>query len=413
MNTLLITDNEVIKQKLQDKLALLRETDKLLSVNYSGASDALYDVRPEIVILHEDKNREKTLELIKSIKEKKIFVNTRIILFANDYDKSFILSAYDFGIDDYITQKSDTSEILIRVINCIKKFQLENKLNLYANHLRSYSILEQKNDFYSAKYEKDIFGVRLHMDNYKGGCYIIIAPDDKSKSKLASDAIVSAVRKSVRTDDMVAGLSAAKYSILIKSGLDAALKVISKIKEELSDAYSIKAGIAIIDTENFEDVKKKATCALNNALLQNVDYMVYSEDSGSQAEWLEESQGSDKAYKFFKKAIAKKIDNVIAPVFYRNQKAYEEKVGDAKIEQFTDEQQSVFRIISGKNESRLTMRYPGYAKLIVYISHSGLDSPEDREISLPINKITETQIDEILESFINEFIGIYRHIYHS
>ena len=57
------------------------------------------------------------------------------------------------------------------------------------------------------------------------------------------------------------------------------------------------------------------------------------------------------------------------------------------------------------------MMYPGYSKLVVYITHSGFDSPENREIVVPLNLVNEDKIDEILEGFINEFIGIYRHIY--
>ena len=412
MNTvILITNQEEIKQKLQDNPVLLRDTDKLISSNYENAPEVLFDIRPDIVILHEHENREKTFNLIKYIKEKKIFTNAHIMLLANDYDRAFILSAYDEGIDDYITAKSDPTEILIRTINCIKKSDLSAKLKLLESNLKTYGILEPKSGFYSAKAEHDILDVRLHMENYSGGSYMIITPDEEGKKNFSSDFIITAIKKSVRMGDIVTSLSGAKYSILLQCGIDGALKVLEKIKTELPEACTIKAGITVIDTEKFDDVKKKATCALNNSLLQNTDYTVYSASANQEDDWLVPPLDDEKAYKFFKKAFSKKIENVIAPVFYRTQKAYEEKVDDAKIEQFTDEQQSVFRIISGGNESRLTMRYPGFAKLIIYISHSGIDTPENREITLPINQITEAKIDEILEGFIEEFIGIYRHIY--
>lgn len=412
MNTvILITNQEEIKQKLQDDLVLLRETDKLLSANYDNAPEVLYEVRPDIVILHENENREKTLNLIKYIKEKKIFTNCHILLLTKAYDRAFILSAYDEGIDDYITITSDPSEILIRTINCIKKSEMYNKIKLLESNLKTYGILEAKSGFYSSKVEMNILDIRLHMGNHMGNSYVIITPDEEGKKNFSLDSMISAIKKSVRNGDIVTSLSGAKYSILLQCGIDGAIKVLEKISSNLPVKCTIKAGIAVVDTEQFEEVKKKAVCALNNALLQNKNYVVYSSDENIDDDWLIPEKGQEKTYKFFKKAFAKKIENIIAPVFYRTQKTYEEKIDDAKIEQFTDEQQSVFRIICGRNESRLTMRYPGFAKLIIYISHTGFDSPENREITLPINQITETKIDEILESFINEFTGIYRHLY--
>ena len=131
MNTvILITNQDEIKQKFQDNLVLLRNTDKLVAVNYDNAPDVLYELRPDIIILHEHENREKTFGIIKYLKEKRIFVNSNIILLVNNYERSFILSAYDEGIDDYLISSAEPSEILIRVINSIKKSDLNSKIRI-------------------------------------------------------------------------------------------------------------------------------------------------------------------------------------------------------------------------------------------------------------------------------------------
>lgn len=413
MNTIIINNNEEIDSKIKASLALLRETDNVISSDYENAPEKIYEIRPEIVIICEHDKRENTLAIIKSIRDKLIFKNTQIILMVKEYDKAFILNAYDEGIDEFISINSESSDFLIRVINSIKKVDLLNKINIYSSNLKTYGILESKSGFYNSKYENDIFDIEIHMNNYKNGCYMIIAVDDNFKKSLSSEVIVDAIKKSVRSGDYIAGLSGAKYSILVKSGLDGCLKILNKIDAELSENCNVKAGITVIDCEKFEEIKKKATCALNNAQLKNVKYCVYSELENPEDDWLDTKNDSEKSYKLFKNAFSKKIENVISPVLYRMQKSYEEKLDGAKIEQFADEKQSVFRIMYGKNESRITMRYPGYSKLIIYISHNGLDTPDNREITLPLNQITETKIDEILESFINEFIGVYRHIYNS
>lgn len=413
MNTIIITNKEDIENKIRDNLALLRETDSVFSADYDSAPEKVYEIKPDIILLHELEDHEKTIALIKGIREKHVYDNSQIILLVNEYDKSFIVNAYDDGIDEYISINSAASDFLIRVINSIKKVDLLKKLNVYESNLKSYGIVESKSGFYSSKHEKTVFDVELHMNDYKNGCYMIVSVKDSSKKNLSSEAIVNSIKKSVRKGDYVASLSGAKYSIMVKSGLEGTLKIFNKIESELPNDCDIIAGIAVIDTENFDDIKKRATSAFNNSQLKGTKYSVYSEINDQDDDWCDIQNDGDKTYKLFKNAFAKKVENVISPIFYRMQKAYEEKLDGAKIEQFADEKQSVFRIISGKNESRITMRYPGYSKLIIYISHNGLDSPDNREITLPMNQITESKIDEILESFMNEFIGIYRHMYNS
>ena len=53
MNTLLITNQDDVKQKFQDNLVLLRGSDKVITASYGEAPDVLYEIRPEIIILHE------------------------------------------------------------------------------------------------------------------------------------------------------------------------------------------------------------------------------------------------------------------------------------------------------------------------------------------------------------------------
>ena len=52
----------------------------------------------------------------------------------------------------------------------------------------------------------------------------------------------------------------------------------------------------------------------------------------------------------------------------------------------------------------LKIVYPGFSKVIVYIVYSGLDSPENREISLPINMLHQKEVSQVVEKFIKEYI---------
>ena len=47
--------------------------------------------------------------------------------------------------------------------------------------------------------------------------------------------------------------------------------------------------------------------------------------------------------------------------------------------------------------------YPGFAKIVIYITHEGLDSPENKEIQLSLTKISQKELITIVEDFIKDF----------
>lgn len=405
MNTvLLITNNEDIKNFLEKNLVLLRETDDILSVNYEDAPDVVYERKPDIVFVHEFEQREKTLGIIKYLKEKRVFDNTNIILVVDRYDRDFILNAYDDGIDDYITIESDPSEMLIRTINCIKKSEKNKEIKTLRHNLASYGILSEQSGFYSPKFAQEIFESELINNDYTEMSFMAIAPDEEGMKEFSDTKLSFAILKSIRSGDLVAESSGSRYWLLLKTNTDGAVVVFEKIKSLLPQGFSIKAGISKINTRKFSQIEKQATCALNIALMNNNDYIIYSNCENKNDNWLSEPEDGEKSYKFFRAIFNKKLESVIAPVFYRLQQTYEDRFDNTKIEQFTGEQQSIFRLVNGLNEGRLKIVYPGFSKIVVYIAYSGLDSPENREITIPINKIDPKEIAGIVEDFINEFI---------
>ena len=85
------------------------------------------------------------------------------------------------------------------------------------------------------------------------------------------------------------------------------------------------------------------------------------------------------------------------------QKSYEDKLKNTEIIQFTTDEQCVFELKNKNIKSSLRIIYPGFAKIIVTIKHEGFDSPENSEISLPLDKITQKELVEIVENFIKEY----------
>ena len=166
MNTIiLITNQEEIKKTLQDNTVLLRETDKFVFVNYEDAVDAVLDLCPDIVLIHECEQQNKTLNIIRSLKSLDIAKNLNIILVANRHDRKFILSAYDDGVDDYFCADADPLDILIRILSSIKKSSLKRKIKRLTDNLEYYGVVEAPYGFYNNKYEEDIVNLRKNINS--------------------------------------------------------------------------------------------------------------------------------------------------------------------------------------------------------------------------------------------------------
>ena len=398
-NILLITNENKIIETFPEKLILLRESDELSYCDYNDAPDIVFSDKPDIVIIHEHSDKQKTLNLIKYIKTQ----TESVLLLIDKYDRDFILSAYDDGIDDYFLVHSDPSEISIRTVNCIKKDSLKKTIKRYADYLKQYEIFDNEDEFISNKSSQQIIDRELQKRNFAKGALMVIAPDEAGKVTYSSSKIALAIKKSVRFSDIILHSSGTKMFILIyEGGISGAVTILDKIKQELNGEISIKAGICEITSNKFAVLEKHVQCALSESLLSGQELVIYSQDNNQQDEnWLEPPK--EKNYKLFKNAFNKKLEKVIAPVFYRLQKSWEEKLFNTKVEQYTDENQSIFRLTNPKQTSLLKIVYPGFAKVIVYITHEGLDSPENSEISLALNQINNKEITNIVENFIREF----------
>lgn len=400
-NILLVTNNENIIETFSKKLVLLRSSDRMSCCDYEDAPDIVFANHPDIVILHEQENFDKTLNLIKYIKTQ----NGNVLLLIDKYSRDNILNAYDNGIDDYFAMTSDPSEILIRIINCIKKQNTGTKIYEYENQLKKYGILSETSGFYSRKYASEICENELLTKNYTKGALAIITTDETSENAGSNKDLIHAIRNAVRFNDLVVNLGNSKFCVINKTaGISGAVSIIDKIKNNLKDECVLRAGICEIKKYTFIMAEKKAQCALSDALLTNQDVVVYAKQNSEYDEdWLDVPAATSKNYKIFKLAFEKKLEKVIAPVFYRIQKDYETQLKNTKIEQYTDELQSIFRLTSPKQTSLMKLVYPGMTKVNIYLTHAGLDSPENSEISLHVNKLTQQNLTEILETFISEF----------
>ena len=213
------------------------------------------------------------------------------------------------------------------------------------------------------------------------------------------------IRSSIRNRDFVIKLRNGKFYILLEdTEIKGAEIVFEKIKKALNGAFRIKAGLCEVSGKSFQELEQKTTVALTDAMLGANDYVIYQEKALFEEEdWNLEPENTQKDFKLFKQLFVKKMENVITPVFYKLQNTYDGTLSDTKIEQYVDENRCIFHLRSPKQTSRLTIVYPGFAKVVIYITHSGLDSPENKEYSIQLKDLTELLLTALTEDFIKDY----------
>ncbi len=400
-NILLISDDEKFSKILISKLIFLRCNDNIVISKFHEAVNSTRIYAPDIILVHGHSEIE-TYNLIKNLRKNK---SVRIILISDSYDSEFILSAYDCGADDFILSSAEDFEFVLRIVQNIKNNSVKQML------LRNYHILEQLNvvdsetEIYNYTFAKQVIENYIDDNLLDSGCFVVLGADENSKTKFDIKKMALALKNSTRVDDIITmGKGAKFYLLLPKTDLNKALVVFQKIKESCASDFEICAGISSIAHKNFEQIERDALNAFSNAISTHSEYIFADDDKEDNLnDWLEDSNNTKKGYKIFRQIFNKKMQKVIAPVFYRLQKSYEEKLFKTEIEQYTNEEQCVFNLRNEKLESTLRIVYPGFAKIIVYITHEGLDSPENREIQLALTKISQKELGKIVEDFIKEF----------
>lgn len=399
---ILISDNKKAETELAEKLLLLRNSDDFETLGFDAIQDLFKKYYTDVILL-DSSGRETSIETqIRYIKEQDRHVF--LILLSKSSEPDFIAGMYDCGIDDYILPSSTPADILIKVVNAIKR--AEERRIAYKNELllKELDVISSESGFYTERCANEL--INQEFEALADGVFMIVTYDELDRARFSLDALRSALSLSVRKSDTVVELKTSKFYILLpNTDINGGIAVFRKIKENLQEAFRLKAGIEKITSKDFRIIEQKASAALSEAMLSANDYCIYTEKEQAlqEKDWNIEIEPEKKDFKLFRQKFLKKTENVITPVFYRLQKVFEDELPDTKIEQSTDEFQCIFHLKSLKQTSRLTIVYAGLGKIVLYITHSGLDSPENREIVLPLKDLTEKSLSDIVCTFVEEY----------
>lgn len=404
-NILLITDYNEITKTILEKLVLLRSNDCISVCNTKNAKKVLEKSLYYVVILHESEDKNSTIKMIRQIKEMK--PDAEIILLLNDTNPEFILNAYDNGIYDYFLTDSDAYEMLIKTINCFKLRLLKENISRNEKFLYQLGVLDLKTNLYNYKYLKEIFIDLSDNLRIQNGIFAILTLDETSKTKVSTNRLALAIKNSIRQDDIIAIARGGKfYLILPNIDLTGAKLLIQKIQNKMGEEFQLRAGLSKIGIQSFETLDKNSQDGLTSAIQNDLTTVCLEDNIDVQNSWLDDDEKVKKAnknFKLFKMAFTNKMNSIITPMFYRYQKEYETKLTNTQVSQYANNVESVFCLKNTNLHSELTIRYNGYAKFSIEINHSGLDSAENTKIEIPLSKMTEKYLNNLLKQLKDEY----------
>lgn len=402
-NILLISEEDDVTELILKKLVLLRDNDKIKTSGYKEAKKILQNSLCYVVLLYISENeQEQVIKLINSIKETK--TDAEIILIVKDINPELILKAYDAGIYDYLTIDSENFDFAIKTINCFKLQALKNVEQRNEKFLYQQGVIDEKTGLYKYNYLKEIFIDIADDLRIQNGIIAILTLDEKNKTKISTNRLAGIIKNSIRKEDIIATARGGKfYLILPNIDFDGTKNLIQKIQDKIGDNFKIRAGISKIGIQSFEALDKITQDSLKSAI-QNDEITASLSASLELANgWLDEEQAPHKDFKLFKVAFTNKMKNIIEPIFFRFQKECETKLTNTQVSQYSNNIESVFSLKNDILHSELILRFNGYAKFKIEITHSGLDSAENSKFEIPLSTLTEKELTKLLKQLKQEY----------
>ena len=404
-NILLITDNSIVSDLIKNKLLLLRNIDNFSAAKYENAFSVIKKEKPCIVFYYIDKGKKREsefLNFINKVSQNPDFSQCQIIPIFSKTNDELLCSAFEHGISDFLNIKSSDTEFTLRVLWALQKKELERNLETKKNILAQLNIVDKENDLYTKDYINKI--IKTKSENGKGAL-AVVAPDVNTRSILSPAHLASIIKKNIRATDVIGFANDFKlYLWFEKTKAKDTTTIFSKIKNELPKNCTISAGIVELNNSSFEEAEQQANKFLAKALLKGNSYLVARSTPVSKLAPKKHQKPIIKNFKLFKLAFHKKIEYIVAPLFYQTQKRIEEKLFKTTIQYKTEENDCYFLLENEKLKSIFELTYPGYTKINIDITHGKeYENISNKRLSLDISEMTTTKLGNLLDEFINEF----------
>ena len=406
--TILIISNEQEKSNnIKSKIKLLRGYDSVRIVSYVEAISVLNTTMPTMIIVYcEPQN---PLTIIKEIRTIGYLDKVPILYIEDSFDEEKLMTAFDYGIDDFFYLDNADSIMLMRILLLLQKKTLYKKIEVEREILVSTNIIDKNLDIYTKEKAPIVlktFFRKSIEENCKNAIFMYIRMMPKEGSRFDINKISQKIRSMLRADDvMTYGKSSGFYLVVYDAGRSGSEAVYAKIKAAFASEYDV-FGCATVINRSFEEIENiiynemKVQIDKNSEFkyLTDIDFKEMSIDTKIQDE-------KQVQFKDFKKEFLKSFEPIVAPVFYAVQSTNIDKFPDAEIKYYINENESKFYINGKGKTAELTITYPTYMNIIVDIRHyDDAGNTYVRRHTIDFEDFSEDKITQLLNNMITKFL---------
>ena len=392
---ILISDDSNFFDFIEHKLEL-RKSDDLLMYGFDSIPEKFHLLENGVLIIDSEKSKEKTLDLLNILK------NTPSIVFAFNEDDVFRRKCYRAGVYDFMTPLTSDSEFRARIIPALTVASLLEKNKRYRDFLVNKNIITKENEVFIDY--KSIIDTELAdiQNSSRKVVFGAISPNEKSQFLLKPALIEAVILNNIRKNDILMNYAPNKYFIFLYDiDVNSAKKIWKKITAQIPE--KIYAGFCNVLNQKKEILINEALNKLHEAI--NYDKQIVTEkqplSSLSSIQGLSSSMSN---FKLFRQEFDKKMDKIIAPVFYQIQQKYAGKLTGVALEQSLENGYGAFYIKGKHFNSSFKITCPGFSKINIDVTYQKNSNNIDaKRITLEPEELEQGLLEDLLEQFILEY----------
>lgn len=392
---ILISDDSNFFDFIEHKLEL-RKSDDLLMYGFDSIPENFHILENGVLIIDSEKSKEKTLDLLNILK------NTPSIVFAFNEDDVFRRKCYRAGVYDFMTPLTSDSEFRARIIPALTVASLLEKNKRYRDFLVNKNIITKENEVFIDY--KSIIDTELAdiQNSSRKVVFGAISPNEKSQFLLKPALIEAVILNNIRKNDILMNYAPNKYFIFLYDiDVNSAKKIWKKITAQIPE--KIYAGFCNVLNQKKEILINEALNKLHEAI--NYDKQIVTEkqplSSLSSIQGLSSSMSN---FKLFRQEFDKKMDKIIAPVFYQIQQKYAGKLTGVALEQSLENGYGAFYIKGKHFYSSFKITCPGFSKINIDVTYQKNSNNIDaKRITLEPEELEQGLLEDLLEQFILEY----------
>ena len=439
VNTVVIvSDRQELINQVSQKLVLLRNLDKIKSCSIEEAQNMFDGFNPNVLILHCDNNNNHAINLIKKLKKQELYKNLPILLINENCSRETIIEAFDSGISDVLFVPIIDYELLIRVIWCLQKNELNMAIESRTNFLTSLDIVQSETGVYTQKYCEEFLRNEIAQTKKysQRACVLLIAPDKKYPNYKNPKDFIGVIKKSIRLNDSIVIKDVDQFYVYLqKTKLNGAYSVFERINNNLGIDAGANAGVVEIQEQKYEDIKEALDAALEkacentNSLIVASDFYtvekkpslnlnspinVFNGEDRRKEEDLEVKKqevktGFDKnSIKLFNQAYNRKLKVVVSPVFKKYENILRMKKHEFAINTYTGNK-SLFSVSSGEVSASMAIEYDGVEHAMVRLTIMDNDQKRLFETeTIDFTILDYRRVSMMLNELIDKFIIILK-----